>query len=690
MEPIAPVASATASRLAGLSINTLTEGQLVQARVARVDGNQVRLQFGEQSLNASSRVPLTVGQQVSLLVEQGASGKMLLRMVDDTFGKGRPARGAESGSGGNSNSQNGGGSAVAGGRQGPVTPVPGRNGQGSSGGQQQSAGQGGPGNAPSASRPTIDVPPQGQQVGAPGAEPTTNLGAGPGVRGGFAPGGIGTGQTAGPNGQGGPQSSSPWTPGALGLPSMAASATALGNLLFAPLDGIPARPASGQTPTQQTPAQHGSTSTNTGAPASSQAAAPRPGQNPAADGAAGLIAKSALPTYGRLAQSVGGAVAFGQLLATHGAEINQTLARASLAPTDLGRLLVNLGVHPDEMNAVLVGEMLAQGETVQEGNIRGLRRELAAAGGSLRDAAPAVALARLGLPITPLSLGVARQLQAGQLAPKAAWGELLKTLQRLTQGPMSGSQAGVLAAELLADWRVPLEEGAAGIATWLRAAVDQAGTPLEAKLARPLAGQTGDGTPNPAHASPGQDVRARLDLLAQALPSQARGARGELASTLAASLQRVQATVQGEQLLNGSTATATERTDPRFFAVTLPTVMGQQLSTLELRVKERDARPSKPGEPSRPDVVQLKLSLPGLGDLGVNLTVGQHSVACHFAASTAFAEALLTASSTELVGRLKRLGYGHTTVEAAHEPPAPIQQEPIGRRPRLHQVDLLE
>ena len=73
---------------------------------------------------------------------------------------------------------------------------------------------------------------------------------------------------------------------------------------------------------------------------------------------------------------MGGAVAFGQLLATHGAEINQTLARASLAPIDLGRLLVNLGVHPDEMNAVLVGEMLAQGETVQEGNSGGCAASL--------------------------------------------------------------------------------------------------------------------------------------------------------------------------------------------------------------------------------------------------------------------------------------------------------------------------
>ena len=249
MEPIAPVASATASRLMGLSINTLTEGQLVQARVARVDGNQVRLQFGEQSLNASSRVPLTVGQQMSLLVEQGASGKMLLRMVDDTFGKGRPARGTGSDPGG-TGSQSGGASAVAGGRQGPVTPVPGRNGREPSGGQQQSAGQGSPGNPgtgmvahPTAGRPTIGVPPQGRPAGATSPappEPGRWLWCARRLRTGrhrHRP--DGWRQT----GRAGPQVSSPWTPGALGLPSMAASATALANLLFAPLDGTPARPA---------------------------------------------------------------------------------------------------------------------------------------------------------------------------------------------------------------------------------------------------------------------------------------------------------------------------------------------------------------------------------------------------------------------------------------------------------------
>ena len=116
--------------------------------------------------------------------------------------------------------------------------------------------------------------------------------------------------------------------------------------------------------------------------------------------------------------------------------------------------------------------------------------------------------------------------------------------------------------------------------------------------------------------------------------------------------------------------------------------MGQQPSTLELRVRERDAQPRTPGEVSQPDVVQMKLSLPGLGDLGVNLMVGQHSVSCHFSAGSAFAEALLTASSDELVGRLKRLGFAHTAVDATHEPLAPAAPA-AGRRaahePRGHE-----
>jgi hypothetical protein len=284
---------------------------------------------------------------------------------------------------------------------------------------------------------------------------------------------------------------------------------------------------------------------------------------------------------------------------------------------------------------------------------------------------------RLGLPVTPLSLAVARQMLAGQLDPPAAWGELLPELQRLARFAGHGSQAGAVAAELLSAWQVPVSDGPEAVSQWLRASIEQAGTPLEAKLVRPPL--TNDADPSAA-ASPGQDVRARLDLLSQSLPESVRDNRSEFGQ----SLQRLQATVQAEQLLNGSQV---DRTEPRFFAVTLPTVFHEHTSTLQIRVRERDARPRAPGEAARPDIVHLKLSLPGLGDLGVNLTVGQHSVACHFAAGTSFAEALLNANSSELVGRLKQLGYAHTAVDAAHEAVEPVHS-PLAVAPRVSHVDL--
>jgi hypothetical protein len=439
------------------------------------------------------------------------------------------------------------------------------------------------------------------------------------------------------------------------------------------------------------------------------------------------VARLALPAYGRLAQSVGGAVAFGQMMAALPQDVGETLARAPLAPADLGRLLIDVGVHPDDMNAVLVGEMLSQSVPVQEKGVRVLRRELAAAGGSTRDAAPAVALSRLGLPITPLSLAVARQLLAGQLDPSAAWGELLPDLQHLARFAGNGSQAGALAAELLADWEVPFHDSPEAVSRWLRAAIDQVATPLEAKLARLLASsprnelaptqsepattlaqnlRAGLDRPEPEGRAPldqpgqeartrldlaghdvrahldrlGQDVRARLDAIDKALPPALRQEHDSLGQAL----QRTQATVQAEQILNGA---KTEQTEPRFFAVTLPTVMNQQPSTLHIRVRERDARPRSHGEAARPDVLQLKLSLPGLGDLGVNLTIGQQSVACHFAAGSAFAEALLSAGAGQLIGRLQRLGYPQTSVEAAHEPPE-IVAPGLAAVPRVSRVDL--
>jgi hypothetical protein len=70
--------------------------------VTRVEGDAVQLRWGELSLSVTSRVPLEIGQQVDLNVETGAGGKLLLRMVDDTFGKGRPVGPEGSGHGASS------------------------------------------------------------------------------------------------------------------------------------------------------------------------------------------------------------------------------------------------------------------------------------------------------------------------------------------------------------------------------------------------------------------------------------------------------------------------------------------------------------------------------------------------------------------------------------------------------------
>jgi hypothetical protein len=48
---------------------------------------------------------------------------------------------------------------------------------------------------------------------------------------------------------------------------------------------------------------------------------------------------------------------------------------------------------------------------------------------------------------------------------------------------------------------------------------------------------------------------------------------------------------------------------------------------------------------------------------------------------------MLTASSSELVGRLKRLGFAHTAVDAAHERLEPTMPT-LAAAPRVTHVDL--
>jgi hypothetical protein len=49
----------------------LTPGQVVRARVVHVDGDRVQLAVGGQRIPAVARVPLKVGQEVSLSIRYG-------------------------------------------------------------------------------------------------------------------------------------------------------------------------------------------------------------------------------------------------------------------------------------------------------------------------------------------------------------------------------------------------------------------------------------------------------------------------------------------------------------------------------------------------------------------------------------------------------------------------------------------
>ena len=90
-------------------------------------------------------------------------------------------------------------------------------------------------------------------------------------------------------------------------------------------------------------------------------------------------------------------------------------------------------------------------------------------------------------------------------------------------------------------------------------------------------------------------------------------------------------------------------------------------------------------------MVRLKLSLADLGDLAINLTVGQSSIACTSRLASSFSEALIGASSGELVGRLKRLGYPQTTVETVQQAVSPASSVAATRpapSPRVRHVDM--
>ncbi|MCC6174519.1 MAG: flagellar hook-length control protein FliK [Chloroflexi bacterium] len=685
VEPVAPVARVAPARFLSAEQGGLAAGQVVRARVARVDGDIVQLRLGGQTMRVASRVPLAAGQQVTLRVEEGTAGTLLLRMVDDTFGKGYASRadGSADGRGG-----------VA---QGAMT------------------GRGVPIVSRSPGRP--DGGSHGGADGRPSGEPNQGSNRGPGAHaGGWSFAGGAAGRSAGSM--------------AAGELVTLVSADLAGEVVAG--DGADV-PATRIVPEGDVSEQAG-TKTSAGATMGARSGAgalagsadgpstPGPATRTGDDGTADLVARTAMPAYGRLAQSLGVSGDVARMLAALGRAAIPAGGGAAVLPADLGRLLVDVGVHPDEVNARLVGEMIGQGVPVTELAVRSLRRDLAAAGGMDSDIASAVLLRRLGLPLTPLTLAIGRQTLAGQLDPRRAWSDGLAVLQRLAR---SGDPASATARALLVSWQVPVEGDAAGIVGWLQRTLGEVATPTEARLvggglgAPPADGSPPSGTsldpagrptgrgqaaaaPEPSASTRGGLALSGDDPLAVVSTALSRagdrppGTRAqvdglirELAAgsfdtptTVSQTLRRLQATVQAEQIVNAGHG---DRTEPRFFIVTLPAMLGNRATTLEMSVRERDARQRDDGDAMPTDVVRLRLQLPNLGDLRIRLAVGTSNVSCHFTSSTPFSEALLDATSSELVGRLERLGFRSPLVDATHRPnPAPAGVP----TPRVRRVDV--
>jgi hypothetical protein len=191
--------------------------------------------------------------------------------------------------------------------------------------------------------------------------------------------------------------------------------------------------------------------------------------------------------------------------------------------------------------------------------------------------------------------------------------------------------------------------------------------------ARPDGTVGADGRP-PGAGAP--DGAPRLD-------SDARGLLAGLERALAASshpeatvagrdLARVQSAVHTEQLLN-SAAPATPQ--PGYLVFTLPLAGQGQHGAVEVRVRERASHVDTDAEDAR-DVVQLRLDLPGLGPLAVDLTAQAGRIACHFLTDTPFAAALLAAGSDALAEALRAAGYEGAAVRAAPRPAA--SRAPVG------------
>lgn len=645
MEPVGVARSAAAEPIRVPNTADLLVGQVVRARVVRLEGELAYLRWGEHTVAAATHGQLALGQLVSLQVEAAAAGKLVLRLLDEG------ARGAPGPAS----------SAAERGQARPTASPP--SAAPADGGSELDPALFRLADGVAAAPARLAAPIRGTELGgdaAPTSAPAVLTDRRP----------AGDPNAVNPSDARQPPSAPAPPPGlepSAGATSAPLPRTAAAPAAAAPTGAPPELPApgvdNGRDPPLTAPDRPLDLDLALGRGATDGAALG--GVRFSAPSAALLLARAALPAYGRVIRgwseqppasdpsaSEGPRAGPRRAELTGGASLPRAPApESSAAPR---ALLAELGLPWDGLTAALVAELTAQGAVLEPRVIRALGQQLLARHGSPADARPVLLLACLGLPPTPRSEELAQRLLRGELDAWSAWRETLAVLHRLARsGESLPAPLRAALRETLAAWSPPSDPQPADLAGWLRRVAQAVGTPPEAKLAR--WGQIEHG-----RAELLQDARSQLAQLQHAVEASASGdeaARG--------ALERLRSAIEAEQMLNSAPP---HEGAPRQVVLTLPAGGAYQHGgTLELRVQRHTERAGQE-DAAPPDLVSLRLELPQLGAVRIRLAVRRPRFACRFIAESTASAALLRGGAGELAERIAQLGYTAPLVDAVCQP----------------------
>ncbi|HLI26867.1 MAG TPA: flagellar hook-length control protein FliK [Chloroflexota bacterium] len=251
---------------------------------------------------------------------------------------------------------------------------------------------------------------------------------------------------------------------------------------------------------------------------------------------------------------------------------------------------------------------------------------------------------------------------------RTIWRDALAVLDTLATQGAADSPATALAAETLRAWSTEALEAPA-LARWLGRVVREVVVPSEAKQ---LADSTGLAPAPRAASRPAADAHRGVAGAPEPLAGDARSRLALLRAATtdaeaAASLDRLAAQLAAEQARS-----ALAPPGAAAWCFTLPPPRPDHPTPLECRVAELPADGSAGETPARYSV-QLRLALPHLGELLVDLHTAGEQARCRLLTTSPLAAALFDATMGELAQGLARAGYPRAAVEARVRPAPPAR-----------------